>query len=185
MIQGTMRGLGFLAGSVSLIATSVAVWAAVADAATTCDGLPATIVGTQGNDTLTGTAGDDVIAGLDGDDTIAGLDGNDRICGGGGRDTVYGDVEVRSAGLATGDNDWIFGEGDNDTLIGDFGSASVPGGGGAGGGNDYIDGGQGVDVIAGGYLNVTVTVTAVTAALTPTRWLVATAPTPSTAKASR
>ena len=35
-----------------------------------CNGEPATIVGTTGDDVLRGTAGDDVIVGLDGDDLI-------------------------------------------------------------------------------------------------------------------
>jgi RTX calcium-binding nonapeptide repeat (4 copies) len=38
----------------------------------TCDGRVATIVGTEGNDTINGTAGRDVIVGLGGDDTIYG-----------------------------------------------------------------------------------------------------------------
>jgi Ca2+-binding RTX toxin-like protein len=50
----------------------------------------ATIVGTQGNDTLTGTSGRDVIAGLGGDDVIDGGGGNDLICGGDGNDRLTG-----------------------------------------------------------------------------------------------
>jgi Ca2+-binding RTX toxin-like protein len=53
-----------------------------------CDGEQATIVGTDGNDTLNGTSGDDVIAGLDGNDTIDGMGGNDTICGNDGNDTI-------------------------------------------------------------------------------------------------
>src|SRR2546427_5905883 len=64
--------------------------------------VPATIVGTQANDTLTGTPGRDVIAGLSGDDVIDGLGGNDLICGGGGNDRLRGgtrpDVLSRDAG---------------------------------------------------------------------------------------
>ena len=55
-----------------------------------CDGKPATIVGTSGDDVLRGTDDDDVIAGLAGDDTIKGLDGNDTICGKNGNDTLIG-----------------------------------------------------------------------------------------------
>jgi Ca2+-binding RTX toxin-like protein len=56
----------------------------------TCLGKPATIVGTDGNDTLTGTDGNDVIAGLGGDDVITsgGSDEWDLICGGDGNDVV-------------------------------------------------------------------------------------------------
>jgi Ca2+-binding RTX toxin-like protein len=50
----------------------------------------ATILGTQGNDTLTGTPSRDVIAGLGGDDVIDGRGGNDLICGGDGNDRLSG-----------------------------------------------------------------------------------------------
>ena len=61
-----------------------------ANAAETCDGRRATIVGTAGSNTLNGTAGNDVIAGLGGSDTIRGHGGDDRICGGDGNDRLYG-----------------------------------------------------------------------------------------------
>jgi hypothetical protein len=95
--------------------------------AVTCDGKPATIVGTAGNDTITGTTGADVIAGLGGADTIRGDGGGDRICGGGGNDVIAGG----------GGNDRLFGGPGNDTLKG-------------GAGNDYLDGGTGTDRCAGG-----------------------------------
>ena len=55
-----------------------------------CDGKPATIVGTEGDDDLRGTNGDDVIVGLGGHDLIKGRGGNDTLCGNGGRDTLVG-----------------------------------------------------------------------------------------------
>lgn len=61
-------------------------------AAASCDGVSATIVGTSGNDTLTGTTGVDVIAGLGGNDTMHGLGGNDRLCGDAGNDIITGGV---------------------------------------------------------------------------------------------
>lgn len=91
-------------------------------AAGTCEGRPATHLGTPGDDVMTGTDGDDVMVGLGGDDRISGLLGNDVICGDEGTD--------RLEGLA-GD----------DRLLGGFDSD-------AGGdvlwpgvGNDYVDGG--------------------------------------------
>lgn len=48
-----------------------------------CDGRVATIVGTNGPDSLTGAAGPDVIVALGGDDTVRGLGGADAICGAG------------------------------------------------------------------------------------------------------
>ncbi len=55
-----------------------------------CNGLVATIIGTDGDDLLVGTPGDDVIVGLAGDDRIVGAGGNDTICGDAGNDTLIG-----------------------------------------------------------------------------------------------
>ena len=46
-----------------------------------CQGEMATIVGTNGDESITGTEADDVIAALDGDDIVDGRGGNDLICG--------------------------------------------------------------------------------------------------------
>ena len=56
----------------------------------TGDGLPCTVVGTEGPDVLEGTAGDDVLCGLGGDDRLLGLDGRDVLDGGDGSDRVLG-----------------------------------------------------------------------------------------------
>ena len=76
----------------------------------TCNGLPATISGTNRADRLIGTPGDDVIVGLGGDDWINGMGGNDIICGGDGNDTLVG---------GAGD-DTLFGGAGDDTLYGDL-----------------------------------------------------------------
>jgi Ca2+-binding RTX toxin-like protein len=47
-----------------------------------CFGVPATIVGTEGDDVIDGTTQADVIVGLGGSDFIKGRAGGDRICGG-------------------------------------------------------------------------------------------------------
>lgn len=78
---------GLLAGTATVALTLVA---SPASAAPTCDGRPATIVGTQGNDKIQGTRGPDVIVGLGGNDTIHGGGGADVICGGLGADRLYG-----------------------------------------------------------------------------------------------
>lgn len=101
-----------------------------------CAGLPATIVGTDGNDNLSGGPEDDVIAALGGDDDVAGGGGHDVICGGAGDDR-----------LAGGDG--------NDTLLGGDGDDRIVGGDGAdrlggGPGNDQLSGGSGNDLIVGG-----------------------------------
>ena len=87
-----------LAAAACLVA-GVLVAAPAQGAAATCAGVPATIVGTTGDDELTGTPGDDVIAALDGNDVIDGGAGNDLVCadagsdqltGGDGNDRLYG-----------------------------------------------------------------------------------------------
>ncbi len=95
--------------------------------ALSCNGRPATQVGSEGPDRITGTPGPDVILALGGDDIIDGLDGDDHICAGGGRDRVRG---------GTG-RDFLFGEEGNDTLLG-------------GPGRDRLSGGAGVDRCRGG-----------------------------------
>lgn len=124
----------------------------------TCDGLPATIIGTNGNDTITGTSGPDVIVGLGGNDTISGMGGNDVICAGAGNDTVYGESEIGTPTFIPGTDDRIFGEGGSDLLIGDFRTLNIPLGVAAVSSTDYIDGGEGADTIAGGFIDATNTV---------------------------
>jgi hypothetical protein len=97
-----------------------------------CQGLVATIVGTNGNNILTGTGADDVIAGLEGNDVIEGNGGRDTICGGEGADTLRGN----------GNDDVLNGGPGNDTLRG-------------GDGRDLLDGGQGTDDCNGGLGNNT------------------------------
>jgi Ca2+-binding RTX toxin-like protein len=89
----------------------------------TCDGKPATIVGTDGRDDLEGTQGPDVIVGLGGNEiNIKGLGGNDVICGGKGWDFLWGS--------------W-----GKDTLLGQAGNDAIDGG----PGKDRCEGGKGKD----------------------------------------
>ncbi|HEY0398453.1 MAG TPA: hypothetical protein VGF00_08705, partial [Acidimicrobiia bacterium] len=70
------RHAGKLLAGAALVIGPIAVCSTPAGAQVpTCLGLPATIVGTMGNDVLNGTPGNDVIIGLGGDDTINGLGG--------------------------------------------------------------------------------------------------------------
>jgi len=73
-----------------LAAAAVSIGAAGSTAATfpTCQGEPATKIGTPADDTITGTDDDDVIVGLGGNDTIVGGGGFDLICGGDGNDSI-------------------------------------------------------------------------------------------------
>ena len=75
-------------------------------------------IGTFLADTITGTALSNVLTGFNGSDTLSGLDGHDQLFGGAGNDRLLG-------GLG------------NDMMIAD-GDAT---------GNDYADGGAGIDTI--------------------------------------
>jgi Ca2+-binding RTX toxin-like protein len=89
-----------------------------APASPACFGMPATIVGTAGNDALRGTPGNDVIVGLAGNDVIDGRGGDDLICGGDGNDVLRG-------GLG---NDMIDGGEGDDILWGGAGDDLIEGG---------------------------------------------------------
>jgi RTX toxins and related Ca2+-binding proteins len=134
-----------------------------------CEGKPATIIGTNGHDhnplsglndqlsgddQLTGTPGADVIASLDGNDEVSGLAGNDLICVGAGNDTVEGgkgnDILKGRKG-----NDRLHGQSGNDTLEGGPGNDALKGGKGkdklyGGKGRDNLKGGPGKDKLKGG-----------------------------------
>jgi hypothetical protein len=84
----------------------------------TCNGQPATIIGTNGNDIRRGTPGQDVIYGLGGHDKLSGLAGNDLICGGTGRDKLKGGKG----------RDELHGEAGRDVLIGGPGKDTLQGG---------------------------------------------------------
>ncbi len=96
-------------------------------ATATCKGLPATIVGTEGNDVRVASSGRDVIAGLGGNDTLSGLGGRDLICGGAGKDKLKGGPG----------NDFLSGQKGKDTLKG-------------GPGKDKLSGKKGKDLCIGG-----------------------------------
>ena len=99
----------------------------------TCAGVPATIVGTPGDDVLVGTSGNDVIVGREGDDVLVGLGGSDRLCGGPGDDMMSGG----------GGTDWLLGQAGNDMMSGDDGGDLLIGS----TGNDMIRGGDSADFI--------------------------------------
>ena len=100
-----------------------------------CDGLVATIVGTNGADVIMGTDGKDVIVGLGGNDRIIGGRGHDVICGGTGKDRISG-----GAG-----KDRVFGGGGNDRVAGGSAADYVSGG----PGNDRVGGNGGDDTVVG------------------------------------
>jgi Ca2+-binding RTX toxin-like protein len=111
----------------------------------TCNGLAATLVGTEGSDDLRGgTPGPDVIVGLGGGDILGRTAGDDVICGGDGRDELSGgrgnDTLLGEAGKdALGDRHG------NDTLLGGPGGDLLT----AGPGNDTLLGEAGKDALFG------------------------------------
>jgi len=111
-------------------------WIVATTGLTTCEGAPATIVGTPGNDTLAGHGRDDVIVGGAGNDTILGRFGHDIICGGAGSDRLYGGRDL----------DLVFGGAGRDRLWGQNGGDALFGG----GDSDVIKGGSGDDLAYGG-----------------------------------
>jgi Ca2+-binding RTX toxin-like protein len=113
--------------------------------AATCNGDPATLVGTAGPDVIEGTADRDVIWGGGGADVIEGSGGDDIICGGRGDDVIHGDAGHDQIFGDAGD-DRLFGGDDDDYLVGLAGADELDGGSGA----DYIDGGAGNDRASAG-----------------------------------
>jgi pimeloyl-ACP methyl ester carboxylesterase len=87
-----------------------------------CNGLMATIVGTEQDDELQGTEGNDVIVGGGGNDRILADAGDDVVCGGAGDDDLIGQDGA----------DQLFGDGGNDVMEG-------------GAGTDNCDGVRGID----------------------------------------
>ena len=81
----------------------------------TCNGIPATIVGTPNSETLRGTPGADVIVAREGDDRILAAEGDDIVCAGKGDDTVYGGNGF----------DILFGAQGNDKLYAAAGAATT------------------------------------------------------------
>jgi Ca2+-binding RTX toxin-like protein len=127
-------------------------------------GIPVTIAGNAGNDTLTGGPGNDVLSGNDGDDTLDGGTGNDVMTGGTGIDTAnYSNrptaikVTINNDADADGEigipendkvgTEEVVGGAGNDTLVGSPGNFQdfLAGGGGA----DSMTGGDGADELVG------------------------------------
>ncbi|MFP5353311.1 MAG: calcium-binding protein [Actinomycetota bacterium] len=165
--------------SLALIASlSVAIAPAAAAATPECFGQRATIVGTNGSETLRGTARDDVIVGKGGQDVILGRGGSDLICSGGGPDAVRGDggndkmnggagqdriyynsatsgvtVNMLTGRASGGSGNDIF-KGFED-VVGSDSPDNITGSNGQNlmsslGGNDTVDGAGGLDTIEGG-----------------------------------
>ena len=100
-----------------LVAGPLAMPALPAQGAVSCDGRPATIVGTDGPDNITGTDGNDVIVALGGNDRVSGGPGSDVVCLGAGNDALNGGAgnDVSVAETVADGNDSFAGGSGNDT----------------------------------------------------------------------
>ncbi|UWQ19301.1 hypothetical protein [Jannaschia sp. M317] len=98
------------------------------------------IFGGEGNDDLNGGDGRDTLDGADGNDVLYGSRGDDSIVGGDGKDTLRG---------SSGDDVLQGGEG-NDELYGGHGNDLLQGGSPSGSSKDTLNGGQGNDTLEGG-----------------------------------
>jgi Ca2+-binding RTX toxin-like protein len=134
--EGSSKGLATAAvviAGVCILQMAVYSVVSAADGAATkprCFGMPATIVGTDGDDRLLGTAFRDVIVGLGGADVVYGRGGDDRICGKGGDDqALFG---------GQGDDRIATGPGNNG-VSGDAGDDILQGGSGADDNANYFD----------------------------------------------
>ena len=127
-LRRTAGALALVTGG-ALWATTVVSGTAYAVDAPLCNGKAATILGTDGDDTLSGTDGDDVVFLGKGNDKFDGLAGNDTICGGEGNDTLDGGAGDDWIDAGLGDdkvsvlagNDHVYGNDGDDTI-----TATVP-----------------------------------------------------------
>lgn len=87
------------------------------------------VLGSESDDLLVGGAGDDHIEGDSGDDYLFGGNGSDTLIGGAGNDLIVASMDPFWADTARYSE--ISGGAGNDTLIGE--------------GNDYLEGGAGID----------------------------------------
>jgi Ca2+-binding RTX toxin-like protein len=98
--------------------------AGLAAAGANCEGIPATIVGTDRNDTLEGTSGRDVIVAKGGNDVIRSYANDDVVCGGPGSDRI-----ITGAGddiaLGGDGNDWVISAAGADRVVGGAGDETV------------------------------------------------------------
>jgi hemolysin type calcium-binding protein len=123
----TRRTMALLASAALLASLTAATVAAPASAKPTCQGQPATIVGTNVGEVIIGTSKNDVIVARGGHDIVRGGGGNDIICGNSGNDKLIGGP---GADVLLGQNgrDKLFGSPGRDRLLGGPADDSFNGG---------------------------------------------------------
>ena len=161
MYTATLRRIALVAFAGTVLSASMTV---PAQAAATCAGKRATIVGTNAANTLRGTPRNDVIVGAGGNDRILGGGGADIVCGGGGndvidggagRDYLYGGIGNDTVSTGTGAGDLVSGGSGNDRITLRARGAAGRGGPGADrivstADNADLSGDSGTDTLIGG-----------------------------------
>ncbi len=111
------------------------------------------VYGDEGDDRAYGGGGADRIVGDDGNDILYGDEGDDRLWGGADNDVLFGGLGADVVDGGAGDDLILGGDGD-DVLKGGDGDDELRGG----AGNDRLDGGAGLDVItyAGASAGITI-----------------------------
>ncbi len=156
MAGGKLVARGVIVG---VVMSAMFALGAQSASAETCDGLTATIVGTNIGETIQGSSAGDVIQALGGNDTIYPMNGDDHACGQDGLDTIdeittssYGidsflggpDADILHDGLGGGGG-FLFGNGGDDAIYAWIGDDQIEGGPGA----DYMAGLDGNDIMLG------------------------------------
>ncbi len=119
-----LLGLAVLAALFGVVPGGTGPEAELSAGGPTCEGLPATIVGTDRNDTLDGTPGPDVIVAKSGNDLVRAYGDDDVVCGGPGNDKIMtGDGDdVSFGGLG---NDWVTSAAGAERVVGGDGDETV------------------------------------------------------------
>lgn len=110
-----LAAVGLLCSSPALVAAEGHAAPAVAAGVQTCDGQPATIVGTPGEH-LEGTSGPDVIV-TNGATTVYAAEGEDLVCMTGGDTSVMLDGDTEGDGAGTWAQDRVIGTGGDDEVV--------------------------------------------------------------------
>lgn len=133
------------AAGAGMLAVAAAGPVPAASAQFTCEGEPATIIGSTRGGSVWGTSRRDVIVTFGGSDVIRASAGDDLVCAGGGDDLVYGSFGDDVLHGQDGD-DRLRGQADDDAMYGGNGDDELL----DVGRHHIADGGPGIDTCSAG-----------------------------------